>query len=223
VIKEPICLSQALLSDPRALHHDWLAALIRCLCARPTGTPGASFVKFTSWHVLHVARLRREFATVPCVFLYRDPVEILVSLVERPPAWRRELQAGLLPVACPAAASDEELYARTIAALYDAALATPDLHLVNYVELSQEMLATVAERLGARWTAEERERVAAASTRNSKSGAVFTPDGARKQAKASPAARAAVERFAAESYARLEQRRHSSTKSLGGEPSHVSG
>jgi hypothetical protein len=37
------------------------------------------FIKFDSWSVLELPRLRRVYPGVPCIFLYRDPFEVLAS------------------------------------------------------------------------------------------------------------------------------------------------
>ena len=37
------------------------------------------FIKLDSWHTLALPLFRRAFPSVPWVFLYRDPVEVLVS------------------------------------------------------------------------------------------------------------------------------------------------
>ena len=37
------------------------------------------FVKFDSWNTLDLALIRRAFPDVPWIFLYRDPVEVIVS------------------------------------------------------------------------------------------------------------------------------------------------
>ena len=43
--------------------------------------PGQSrlFVKFDAWSTLDLPLIRRAFPDVPCVFLFRNPVEVLIS------------------------------------------------------------------------------------------------------------------------------------------------
>lgn len=40
----------------------------------------ASFVKFISWNVLYLDFILAAFPDVPCLFLYRDPVEVIASV-----------------------------------------------------------------------------------------------------------------------------------------------
>jgi hypothetical protein len=50
------------------------------LVAHPfQGEPPRLFIKFDSWHLLDLPLLRRAFPSVPWLFLYRHPLEILVS------------------------------------------------------------------------------------------------------------------------------------------------
>jgi len=45
------------------------------------------FVKFRSWNTLFVRTVRSIWPFVPCLFLYRDPVEVMVSNLLKHPAW----------------------------------------------------------------------------------------------------------------------------------------
>jgi hypothetical protein len=226
VLKEPVCLSQALLSDPGGRHREWLQALMRCLCVRRSAEHRATIVKLTSWNALRIERLRALFPDVPCAFLYRDPVETIVSLLERPPALHRELRAGLLPLPGAIGASTEDLFARFLGAVYDAALVERDLTLVNYTELSTGGLEAIAARFGVHWSAAERARVDASRSKDAKAtdASSFTPDAHSKQRRATADARDAVRRFSLATYETLESRRRRSAEKLPlGEPRAVPG
>lgn len=41
------------------------------------------FVKFRSWNVVFVEAIQRAFPDVPCLFMYRDPAEVLVSSLNK--------------------------------------------------------------------------------------------------------------------------------------------
>ncbi len=45
------------------------------------------FLKTDCWHILHIDRLLAAFPDTPWIFLYRDPVEVLVSH-QRMPGWQ---------------------------------------------------------------------------------------------------------------------------------------
>lgn len=51
-------------------------------------------VKMDCWSVLWIERIRRIFPDVPCLFLSRNPIEVLVSQLTRPSAWTLP---GVLP------------------------------------------------------------------------------------------------------------------------------
>lgn len=42
------------------------------------------FIKFSSWNVLFIDLIQSIFPSVPCLFLYRSPVEVIVSLIRQP-------------------------------------------------------------------------------------------------------------------------------------------
>ncbi|HEX4304007.1 MAG TPA: sulfotransferase [Rhizomicrobium sp.] len=56
-----------------------LAQLTVALGQKRNGHETRYFIKLDSWHTLALPLFRRAFPTVPWVFLYRDPVEVLAS------------------------------------------------------------------------------------------------------------------------------------------------
>jgi gluconate kinase len=73
----------------RAHHHDpgisddqrcvWLRGLLDALAQRRHEQEQHLVVKFDSWNIMDLPIIRRAFPTVPWVFVYRDPLEVLVS------------------------------------------------------------------------------------------------------------------------------------------------
>ncbi len=57
----------------------WLVDLIWILGRKRFDEKKSLFVKFDSWHILDFNFISSAFPGVPCIFLYRDPVEVLVS------------------------------------------------------------------------------------------------------------------------------------------------
>jgi len=47
----------------------------------------AHIVKFTSWNIMHVERIREAFPEVPALFLFRHPAAILASYRRKMPGW----------------------------------------------------------------------------------------------------------------------------------------
>ena len=57
----------------------WLTGILNALGQPRTGLEQRLFVKFDAWDILDFPVVRRAFPNVPWIFLYRDPVEVLVS------------------------------------------------------------------------------------------------------------------------------------------------
>ena len=62
----------------------WLNSIIGALGQKRSGNEQRYFVKLDCWHTLALPLFRRAFPAVPWVFLYRDPVEVLVSQLRIP-------------------------------------------------------------------------------------------------------------------------------------------
>lgn len=61
-----------------------LRNIVLALGRKRTADHQRYFVKFRSWNTIFVDFIRRAFPDVPCLFLYRDPAEVLVSAFMRP-------------------------------------------------------------------------------------------------------------------------------------------
>lgn len=213
VVREPITLGRALANAGIGDRLDRLAGLVQCLVQRRQPEQRYTFIKISSYGTSFAEALRRAFPAVPCAFLYRDPLEVAVSLFARPPRWAAMFRAGELGGPSNAAAGPEELVALAVASFYRAALACPDLRLVNYRELQSEGVATIGAALGLALDEHDRRCAGEALATYSKDPGrkqEFRPDSARKQAEATPALRDAVDRHALGVYRELERRRVSS-------------
>ena len=185
----------------------WLRLLVGAL-GRPAGD-GGYVIKLDAWSTLALPLVRAAFPATSWIFLYRDPVEILVSQLGHrgahmvpgalPPelfGLDREALTGL---------SGEEYCARVLAAICEAALEGEDDRAM-FVEY-QELLGVVPA-IAERFACDEATDVDALAARDAKNPALpFEPDAAAKQAAATPAVRAAADRFALEPYRRLEEAR----------------
>ncbi|MES2445228.1 MAG: aspartyl beta-hydroxylase [Pseudomonadota bacterium] len=201
------------------LHVEAIRAMVAAL-GRDRGGSDRYFVKLDSWHTLALALFRQAFPDVPWVFLYRDPVEVLVSQ-ER----QRGTQTapGVLPpqifgfteaeMSLPDVDYIARVLARTCAAVVDQWGLGGGL-VVDYRELPEAMFTRVLPHFGIVPTPEERAAMEAASGRDAKAPlASFKADSASKQVEASPATRAAAERHMAGIHARLQALNASSLRS----------
>jgi hypothetical protein len=193
-------------------HARWLACIIGALGQPRGGREQHYFIKLDCWHTLALPLFRRAFPEVPWIFLYRDPVEVLVSQLRMPGIQMVPgmLGADLFDLAPSHDGHDRADYcARVLARICepvkqhyskDAAL------MVNYRDLPQAVWTTILPHFGV--SASECDRAAMVETarQDAKSPSfAFTPDSEAKQRQATPAARAAADQHLGQLYRALER------------------
>jgi hypothetical protein len=157
--------------------------------------PGKLFVKLDCWHLFQLPLMRRAFPDTPMLLVWRDPLEVLVSLMRMPSQTliRGVVTPGQLGIS--EAARDalirEENAAAILGAFFrEAAARRAWLTSVAYPDLPGALPGALP------FDAETTAVMLAAAGRDSKSpGQAFTPDAARKRAEATPAMLAALERW----------------------------
>lgn len=202
------------LRDPSVTEEEqvrWLRAIVSALGQPRTGRETRLFVKVDSWHALFLPLLRRAFPDVPWIFLYREPVEVLVSQAR---ARGGQMVPGVLPPALLGlsleqlrALSLDEYAAQVLARICRAALTHQDARarFVPYDALPGAIEGAIAEHFGLRFTSEERSLLAATARFNAKSPSLpFSPDGEAKQREANAALRDLADRWLAGAHAELE-------------------
>lgn len=209
-------------NDPvkESLYSVFLRAVVNVLGQRRTGNERRLFIKFSCCSISQIERIKRIWPAVPWIFLYRDPVETIVSNMTTIPAWLLDQDhrilahiTGASPEAV-AQMSREELCARSIGSFYSTGvgahtLANGDSMLLNYNQLPVPALTSILKFFKIRASNEERERIAGGSRIYSKeiSGArKFTPDADAKQRVASDLVRKMAERWAMKPYHLLEEK-----------------
>lgn len=204
---------------PEEQRLDWLRAVVAALGRRRSPRERHCFIKFDAWHILALPLIRRAFPGVPWIFLYRDPVEVLVSHRREPggqtvPGVLDPRLFGLGPGEAMQIPPDEYA-ARVMGCLLRAALDhAGDAHgrLVNYSELPGVMAPELLEFFGMSFGPESLARIQAAAARNAKAPAfAFEPDSARKQCEADARLRDLAARWMQPAHDRLEsirRRRH---------------
>ncbi|HEX6284020.1 MAG TPA: hypothetical protein VFZ71_04070 [Pyrinomonadaceae bacterium] len=114
-------------STREILYSIFLRATVAALGQRRTGRERQLFIKFACCSVSQIERIRRIWPNVPWVFLYRDPIETVVSNMQNLPAWLQDEDHRVLASITGTATSEvaemtkEELCARSIAAFYTTA------------------------------------------------------------------------------------------------------
>jgi len=192
---------------------EWLRGVVSALGQQRTPEQAHLFVKFDSWSIVELPLIRRAFPSVPWVFLYRNPVEVLASHlrqrgVHMVPGMIEPQLFGLTGAQL-AEMRAEEYCARVLGTVCKIALRhgqEANGLLVNYTDLPQALWSSVAAHFGLSWSAAERSILADAARRDSKN-----PWQEYQTPASSPAAKAVVHEVCAQwvlpAYERLEDLR----------------
>lgn len=169
-----------------------LRAIVGALGRDRTGNRRHFVVKLDSWHVFALPLFRLAFPNTPWVFLYRDPVEILVSHARMP---GMQTVAGVLPhdpygipdgATMPLADYSAMALGRTAAAAVDHFDLGGGM-VINYAALPQAVEDRILPHFGIVPDAEERAAIAAAASRDAKAPLeTFRSDAEEKRREASP-------------------------------------
>lgn len=130
--------------------------LVRALGRCRHGDERRLVLKCTSWNIRHREVLAAAFPDTPWVWVQRDPVRVLASLLANPPGWlgpQAEPRAaarrfGLDPAAIPAM-TRAEFAARALGAMLEAAATDPARRLcVDHADLPDAVWQRVAPHFG---------------------------------------------------------------------------
>ncbi|MCM3901980.1 MAG: hypothetical protein ND866_09765 [Pyrinomonadaceae bacterium] len=197
------------------LYSVFLRGAVSALGQRRFGTERHYFIKFAPTSILQFARIRKIWPGVPVLFLYRDPIEVMVSNLKNAPDWMTidfnpKASAAVLGVsqADLACLSPEELCARALGRFYSAAAAGMDKNtlLCNYNELSPETLLRLFRFFRVAVSAEEAEAISQLASLYSKDRfgqTVFSDDANSKRASASNYIKEMGEKWALPAYQQL--------------------
>jgi hypothetical protein len=178
------------------------------------------FIKFSSWNALFLPLAVGAHKALPKLFIYRDPVEVMVSVLKDPPGWMDlkgdPVAAGFLTGYAPrmiAQMSAEEYCARILARFLKSVLVRLDSTwmLLNYRELPGAMASRVMPFFGLSVSPVAIEAMRALETVHAKDPTgtrSFSGDSAAKQSAASTAIKDAAEQWLAEPFQRLEEKRN---------------
>lgn len=206
----------------QAQHHDpaisdeqriaWLRAIISAYGRPRSGYERQLVIKFDSWHTRDLPLIRRAFPEVPWIFVYRDPIEVLVSHQRMPglqmvPGLVDPRTVGLDPAAI-FAMPQLEYRARVLAGIYQAAIEhvlALGGTLVPYHTLPGAISESLLDRFKIEYSAADVEQIRQITQRNAKRPTLpFTGDASDKQQAASDELRAQSDRWVRPLYERLE-------------------
>lgn len=198
-----------------ATRSDWLRWVVSALGQRRSGDETDLFVKFDTWSALDLPLISRAYPGVPWIFLYRNPVEVLVSQMAHrgahmvPGAIEPELFGMTMAEAFEL--QPEEYCARVLALACEAALRQHQSCgglMINYEQLPDALRTGIADFFGIEvsdFDTEAFRRVTKLDAKNP--SLMFESDSKAKQASASEAVHRAAERWLAPVYQRLEAAR----------------
>lgn len=191
----------------------WLRALLSTY-ARPRRGEQHFYVKFDSWHTLELPLIQAAFPDVPWIFLYRDPVQVLVSHQRQrgsqlvpdllPPQW-----LGLEPPSA-GMGSFDAYGARVLQRVCDAALQhlNARARLINYQQLPAAVWTEIAAHFSTKYPAADLAAMHQAAQFDAKNpGLTFSTDTQAKEQAASAELRRLAEAWLEPVYAALEARR----------------
>jgi hypothetical protein len=225
VLSEPNPLNQLLSSPLRRgapqLWQQLFQATVICLGQPRRGAQARYITKFSSHAILRATAISAAFPDVPWLFLYRHPLEILVSALQSPPGWLRlferpEKAAELIEMDPRELASlSLEAYAievlhRFLCRAQDALAAPGSLgKAISYEHVAPDNLEALFALAGHRPKPKELSEAQALFKRHSKNHGqeAFKDDSAAKQAAASAKLKRLFEKSLEEPYHALEKHR----------------
>jgi len=194
-----------------------LATMVAAFGRRRGGGERRYFIKLDSWHTLSLPLFRRAFPNVPWVFLYRDPIEVLVSQMRQSGTQMvpEFMHPSLYGIESYDPTQTEDYYARVLRAVCQAVL--DDFGeggglVVNYRDLPEALFTQILPHFGVAFDAREGETMRAVASQDAKApGSQFTGDSDSKQREATPAIHAAAGRHLDGVYRALEALRTRAT------------
>jgi hypothetical protein len=201
VISEPLAINDVLSPENNIPRSD-LISMLRLILHNHATSRACTIIKFRSWNTLYLPMFIEAFPDVPWIFVARDPVEALVSIMKRPCTWARTflngsnifhdyLGIGSSPICY------EEYLAKFLAKILQ--IVTTNLNsrglIIPYTSLPSSIWAAVAPHFGLKLSSVALNRMESKSRIYSKdpnASSIFQGDSAEKQLAASPALRKAV-------------------------------
>ena len=191
----------------------WVRWLVSALGQRRTGLERHLFIKFDPRNIVDLPLLRMAFPDVPWIFVYRSPVEVMVSNLKAasPLVTRGILGPDFLnfDVSMVAGMDDDEYAARVLGIIAETAarqVVSARGMLVAYRQLPEIVWGDVRRHFELDLTPEDMERLKQAATLDAKHPTRrFESDTEAKRREAGGHTRMLAERWIAPHYAKLEE------------------
>jgi hypothetical protein len=212
VISEPTAINSLLYPGDMQWSYDQLLISLRVLISALgqslSGLERNYVVKFRSWNIFYLPLILQAFPHVPWIFLYRDPIEVMVSAVRKRPVYFKVMASGgdgflrFMGVDREEALliSDEEYLARTLGRFCE--IARDNLNdlgrAIDYRSLPHAVFGEIMDHFGLEFSVADIEGMTSVAKYYSKSRderRIFLPDSMSKQQEASSAIRSAAARW----------------------------
>lgn len=215
VLSEPEALDTLLQWSSLPDDAETIRALLAALGQPRRDSDRRLFLKTDCWHTSHIDRLLAAFPGTPWIFLYRDPLEVLVSQ-QRMPGWH--LVPGSMKVhgLCPPDALMSHplshgawVLSAVLKQARQAMLRHGNGLLINYAELPEVLECRLSAHFGIDLRAQDSEALRAVTGRSAKQRHLtFQPDAADKRAAADADVLELAARWLNEPYKALEKMRN---------------
>jgi hypothetical protein len=189
----------------------WLRGMIGAFGRRRQNREKHFYIKFDCWHTLDLDLIQQAFPAVPWIFLYRDPVEVMVSHQNMPGS---QMVPGILsdriknlPAEISGKMSSAEYSARILELICEAALRHRNNCglFLNYSQLPEAVEHLLEEHFGVTLSHTEREQMLRVIEFDAKTPCLpFVPDSEKKKSQATETISALSARFLTPVYERLE-------------------
>jgi len=196
-------------------HADWLRRIVRALGSGGGLGQRAYLLKVDCWHALDLPLFRRAFPSVPWIFVYRDPAEVLESHALEPGEWTNRgflvsERFGFDAAAVPPAALPE-YRTHLLAGILRGVLENGnelERRLVNYSQLPDYGWTALPGLFGLNPSVEEITAMESVAAQDAKRPAFnFVPDAERKRASATLESQILCEKHLYPLYRKLEELR----------------
>ncbi|EEF62895.1 sulfotransferase [Pedosphaera parvula] len=190
----------------------WLQWMVSALGQPQQARQKNFFIKFDSWNALDLPLIHKAFPDVPWIFVYREPVEVIVSNL-------KQLAGKMLPGAVPPSLLDcdlvtallmsrEEYCARALAKYCQNALTHHQQYpglFINYTQLPDVVFSSITDHFKMHWSTSETEQMRKVTQFNVKDPSrQFVADTAAKTQAASDLVRRLADQWVRPLYDRLE-------------------
>ncbi len=193
VLDAAVTLAQERTTMPDAARIAMLRALVGALGRDRHDEDGPFVLKLDSWHSLALPLFRRAFPETPWVFLFRDPLAVMVSQHRMRGLQTVRGAIAALDIADGEAMSAERHTAHVLAKICDAALVHRGLGgglFVDYARLPDAVENIILPHFGIAADAQQIAAMRIAATRDAKTPAfAFTSDAGQTRSAASRAVR----------------------------------